>query len=204
MTDLEPEHPLHQTRIARWGIFEVLTVLATTFDRLNIAEVKAKKLGVRSPLPFKVNNQANSERTIAFARYAHECGDIATLELMLEDMQDLWRKYQVRRSEPTFSVIENVVDQKSINQTNSGAFQAALALTGSNDLAWPTVRIGPNFPERIDCMNDDVYETCEVKGQRIFRRIIPKEVSSTLRSPQRQLLTHNRHARYALVELELP
>ncbi len=71
--------------------------------------------GKKHPLDLKYGYRNNAERLMAVARYAHECTDITTLELILGDLQNLWQSHLKSRAGGIDAQITTLVKHSAVH-----------------------------------------------------------------------------------------
>ena len=175
--ELPDTHSLHQTRIIRWGLFEMITLLASSFERLNIAvdDLNVQKTGI--PMALIGDYNCDAERMMASARYAYESGDVTTLQLLLDDLKELWQEHKKRLIGSAYTAIDTLVEKKAVNAAEPDVARALDALDAKNRLKWPLIRATAAFPTDAKVISDGAYEKCKVDGNMVYRRILPARVS---------------------------
>lgn len=178
MKELDVLHPIRQSRVQRWHLFEKICLLATAFSGLDVAESSGrfeKSLYAYFGTVAPYNNDA--ERMMASARYAHESGDVETLELLFDDLQVLWEKYRTGLIQGADDAVSNVVNQPSVNMMGSITARKLLSARRQERLTWPAIRVGPSFAADDLVENDGVYRFAGDEDYTIYQRIHPVHVS---------------------------
>ena len=170
-------HQLQASRLARWSLFETVTLVAYSLDQLDVAFTAAKTTITEVPLAPWTYNKSDCTRIMASARFAQVCGDVATLELLLQSLKDLWLEYRVRVMDPRHSAVDHLLSQPTLNITESNVDQALETLASRHRLEWPDPHFPRGFPADAQIEDDGVYEWCEVDGKKMYRLITPSRAS---------------------------
>jgi len=173
---LPADHPLCKTRKIRWGLFETIAILATTFNQLDIADDQAdvEKTGIPPALIYDYSY--DNERTIASARYAYECGDVSTLEALLKGLEEIWQRHRDAHLDDIHSAVNALLSHHIIDRSDAETARAIATIARKERLKWPKIYCSLAFPEDAEIKNDGVYEQCKKNGQVMYRRILPSRV----------------------------